>query len=169
MDLTSLERRTERMNFYNRFSFVDSELILISYHSLINDTNFICNYLDSTPVLLVLDESHYMKNPQSSRALELLQISPYAKNRVILSGTPMPHSFRDLVTQFRFLYPSRDIIPEEMAFDMQNSVEVLTEVRNKIFPMYYRVSKNNLGLAPQNFNPPEMIVMNPIELSLIHI
>lgn len=56
---------------------------------------------------IVLDESHRIKSPggTSSRYLARLAAKqPHAK-RVLLTGTPMPHSPLDLYGQFRFLDP----------------------------------------------------------------
>jgi SNF2 family DNA or RNA helicase len=58
------------------------------------------------PAALVLDESHYVKNPQAGRtkaALELAAALPPDALRLALTGTPILNRAEELVTQLRVL------------------------------------------------------------------
>lgn len=58
--------------------------------------------------LVIADESHRIKTPSSRAAWFCHQITKKrkAKRRLLLTGTPMPHSPLDIYSQFRFLDPN---------------------------------------------------------------
>lgn len=58
------------------------------------------------PDLVVVDESHKIKGDSSNSSRLMARIGQKAKRRVILTGTPMPHSPLDLYAQWRFLEPT---------------------------------------------------------------
>ena len=53
--------------------------------------------------LVVCDEAHRVKSPGGVRSRRIAKIGSWAKKRLCLSGTPMPHSPLDIYAQFRFL------------------------------------------------------------------
>jgi len=53
-----------------------------------------------TPFLLVVDESYYLKNPESIRSETVLQLRYNCKKCYVLCGTPAPNSAYDLINQF---------------------------------------------------------------------
>jgi len=55
--------------------------------------------------LLVLDESHYVKNPQSDRSKACFALSKDIPNKLILTGTPVMNNPLDLFGQYRVLNP----------------------------------------------------------------
>ena len=59
--------------------------------------------------MVSLDESHWIKNPDSERAKAIAQLDhPQVAVRRIGSGTFMPHDPRDLLNQLNWLMPLRD-------------------------------------------------------------
>jgi len=52
---------------------------------------------------IIADESHRMKGPLTSKTMNVL--APLCNHKIILSGTPCPQNYDDLISQFRFLYP----------------------------------------------------------------
>jgi SNF2 family DNA or RNA helicase len=62
-------------------------------------------FLDSHDALVVVDESTRIKNPKSIRTKNVLALSPIAKYRRILTGTPVPNSPLDVFAQYSFLDP----------------------------------------------------------------
>ena len=64
--------------------------------------------LTSGNYFVFLDESHRIKGGKT-RAEAVLEIAHLPKRKLIMSGTPMPQSPKDLVPQFRFLYPAKDV------------------------------------------------------------
>ena len=56
--------------------------------------------------MVTVDESHRAKSPKSKISLFLRALRPKARQRLMLTGTPMPHSPLDVWAQVRFLWPT---------------------------------------------------------------
>ncbi|QIH32442.1 DEAD/DEAH box helicase [Sphingobacterium sp. DR205] len=80
--------------------FEELDIVLISYHNLLTDINRLKKL---TFNYVILDESQYIKNPDSQRykAVNLLR----ARNRIILTGTPIENNTMDLFAQLSFAIP----------------------------------------------------------------
>ena len=142
----------------------NKELILCTYQLMSNHTNDIIDFLNKYKVLLVLDESHHVKRLDGGLwSLSILNIAPYAKKRVILSGTPMPHSANDLWTQFTFLWPYKNLLGEpgdyKKKIKQQNGLGEFTE---KIKPFYTRITKGVLGLKSPDIQK-HIVSLKPIQ------
>lgn len=55
---------------------------------------------------LILDESHRIKDPSSNASTFAFHIGKKIKNKILLTGTPMPNSPLDLFGQFRVINPT---------------------------------------------------------------
>lgn len=53
--------------------------------------------------IVILDESHYIKNPSSKRSKAALKFQETAKRRMPLTGTPIANSLMDIYPQLEFL------------------------------------------------------------------
>ena len=110
-------------------------------------------------ILLLIDESHHIKNPDSQAAKALLELANSAKKRMILSGTPVPNNFDDLWSQFTFLYPDYQIFGDFVNYQFNltdyadSVVEQLEFVKEQINPWYFRISKNNTFVSEFLRNP----------------
>src|SRR6185369_10563769 len=61
-------------------------------------------------VMLVADESHRVKRFKGGIwSQAVVEIAKHARIRMILSGTPMPQSGRDLYTQLNILWPDGEL------------------------------------------------------------
>jgi SNF2 family DNA or RNA helicase len=132
----------------------DIELILLTYQMASSITSALIDVLTSYDCLLVLDESHHVKRFGGGLwSNTALRISPYARRRLILTGTPMPNSLLDLWNQFTFLWPFRNLLGEPLAYkgiiEGQDSLE---RVRQIIRPFYTRITKSQLNLPQASFN-----------------
>ncbi len=84
----------------------NSDIIFAHYQTINIRRDDFRKFLQKYKSVLIIDESHNIKNPEIKKwASALLDLAPYAKRRLILSGTPMPQDERDLWTQITFLYP----------------------------------------------------------------
>ena len=142
---------SERMRLVRRFGTVD--VILCSYDVARRDAMMLCGLLRSYKTLLVLDESHYIKNFDiGARGAAVLQLAPYAVKRVILTGTPSPHSLFDLWTQFAFLWPngSRVLVGNPLQYQefLEGSQSPARELRARLSPFYHRTTQGELDLPP---------------------
>lgn len=131
----------------------DRELVLLTYQMASSLTSELVRVLRSYDCLLVLDESHHVKKFGGGEwANAVLQIAPYAKRRMILTGTPMPNSLLDIWAQFTFLWPFRNLLGEPLAYSrMQEGDGGLDRVRNVIQPLFCRITKSELKLPPAKY------------------
>ncbi len=107
--------------------------MLITYDQLARVRNAIIGLLASGNVYMFLDESHRIKGgKQVKRADAILDMSHLPKRKLIMSGTPMPQSSRDLIPQFKFLYPTKTVTEKD--------------VIDTIRPIFVRTTKGELGI-----------------------
>ena len=61
--------------------------------------------------MVVLDEAHRIKNIEGGQwAQAALAIAKFANARVILTGTPAPNGYEDLLNLFEFIWPDKRIV-----------------------------------------------------------
>ena len=105
----------------------DHRFMLINYEAFrsqaINEP--IRVFLATHDVYVFLDESHKIKNGRSAQAESIRAIQCYPKSKLIMSGTPMPQSPRDLITQYNFLFPDQ-LVTELNVVDCFKDVYVRT-------------------------------------------
>lgn len=140
----SIGQRTRLLMGVDRADF-----ILCTYHMAYRERENLRKLLRKKKVFLVLDESHNIKNinlgPWAQTALDL---APLAVRRLILTGTPMPHSLRDLWSQFTFLWPSEILLRDRLDFDqrVQSSENILETIKQDLTPFFIRTKKSDLKL-----------------------
>ena len=93
--------------FFGRF-----HLIFTTYGMMRNNIETLRAYCFE---YIVLDESQNIKNSDSLTFRTAIQLQ--SKHRLVLTGTPIENSLKDLWAQFRFLQP--DLLEEESVFQKQ--------------------------------------------------
>lgn len=152
---------------------VDSvcDLFLTTFHTLSRDWEHVRTLFDRQGIrfFFVIDEAHYIKQLGGSWANAALKVARFAKRRCILTGTPFPKSYIDSFNLFDVLWPDVSAISEQgkrqiSHFIQRRELPQAAEVLNEsIRPLFYRVRKVDLNLAPQVFHEPMRIRMNPYE------
>lgn len=117
----------------------------------------------------VVDEAHYIKQSGGAWANAVLEVSRHAARRCVLTGTPFPRSYTDAFNLFEALWPDNSPIEVEL----QHRIEIHSQRKEygkaaalldeAIGPLYYRVRKTELHLAPQKIHKPLQIVMKKYE------
>lgn len=126
------------------------EILLTTYQTAYRDVEDMLDLAKRRELMVVLDESHYVKRMERGKYAEaVLRIALCATRRVILTGTPMPHSPRDLWTQITFLWPSREVFGTRGEF--RSHFEDLDAIREEINPFFIRVRKSDLDLPEPRF------------------
>lgn len=111
----------------------DPRLMLISYQQVPTVRDLLAGYITRHPTVLFLDESHRIKlGERGEIGRFVLSISHIPVAKLILTGTPMPNSFDDLLPQFAFLYP-----------EVQSDA---TDIVDKMRIVYVRTTKAELKL-----------------------
>ena len=152
---------------------LEKELFLVSYQSL-------ANYLDGLKSLLsrkghrfmvVLDEAHRAKNTEGGLwARSVLSLAPYAKSRVVLTGTPAPNGYQDLYNLFEFIWPGKNVIgytPRHLRVMTERAYDTRrTDVADNIAPFFVRISKTDLKIPPAVNNRPMFVEMGAVQRSI---
>ncbi|VVB90943.1 Uncharacterised protein [uncultured archaeon] len=155
----------------------DYELFLATYHMVYNDLNEIIGLLKKYKVMVVLDESHNIKRFEGGHwADEIIKLAPFAKRRVVLTGTPMPHGILDIWTQMTFLWPQKNLLLEREQFKSYiESDKNLLEIREKLSPLYCRIKKRDLDLPIPEFirikiplSPIQKTIYDAIAVKILH-
>ena len=89
--------------------------------------------------LLVVDEAHYVKNPDAKRSQTIYSLTNRSENVLYLTGTPLENRLAEMVNLVGKLQP--DITKE-----MENSVQYLgsNTFKEKIAPVYLRRNKEDV-------------------------
>jgi SNF2 family DNA or RNA helicase len=147
------------------------DLYLTTYQTLQRDWDRVKQLFNQRGVrfFFVLDEAHYIKKIDGLWANAVLNVAQYAALRCILTGTPFPQSYADAFNLFDLLWPDcspidqSDKIKIEQYIQKKKNPEAAQVLHKRIGPLFYRVRKTELGLAPQEFCPPVVISMHKYE------
>lgn len=145
------------------------ELFLCHYQTAANDITSIIDLCVRHKILMVIDESHYIKRFDGGVwSNALLTIAPHATRRVILSGTPMPNGYTDLWSQMTFLWPGKQLLGERNAYKSRcDNVAEQEKIKKEIRPFFYRVKKSDMKLPkPKTFKTEYSL--KPIQAQIYH-
>ncbi len=134
----------------------NTELILVSYQMASQDINRIAAFLLDNKVMLIIDESHYIKRIDGGKWVNaILSIAQLAQKRVILTGTPVPNTLEDLWSQMTFLWPNPKILGTSSEYkDRIHSLglQAANDIKNELLPFYWRTHKGELKLKRPKFH-----------------
>lgn len=106
---------------------------IITYQQYPRVSDLINDFLGRNEVFMFLDESHRIKSGTGGISAEaILRSSFLPKRKLVMSGTPMPQSIKDLLPQFSFLYPDKRV-------DESNAISLVQ-------PIYVRTTSGQLGI-----------------------
>ncbi len=149
--------------------FPKNTLILSTYNRFLQDEFIerVKQILIKYRIHMVLDESHRIKGAitktmfkPSKTGKNILSTSMFSSRRDILSGTPIPHSVYDIVSQFEFLYPNCGLKEEILQSNNFSS---------SIGPLFTRTVKNELRLREVVQHEAERIPMSITQAALYEL
>jgi len=140
----------------------DADLVLTTYALLPRDEEKLREHEFH---LVILDESHYIKNTRSKAAQSAGLLK--AKHRLCLSGTPLENHLGELWSQFHFLLPG--LLGDEKNFNSQfrHPIERQDDplrralLNRRIKPFLLRRTKDNVAKEL----PPKTEMVRKVELS----
>lgn len=144
-----------------------AEILLVNYQRLAAGYDAIAEWVLERACAVVLDEAHRMKRGRGgewgSRCLDLAHL---AARRDILTGTPAPQHPSDFAALLEFLWPhqSRRILPAD-AFRADPPPETMTEVSQRLRPLFARTNKDELGLDAPTLRV-EVAEMKPLQAEI---
>lgn len=103
---------------------LNKDVYLVNYEKL--------HYIDFKPATLIIDESHSVKSLSAKRTKACTNLARYAKNVLLLSGTPVTRTPEDIYSQMRILWPLMFINKQEF------NKEFVVLDRTETFPVGYR-------------------------------
>lgn len=150
------------------------ELYLCTFHTALNDCIDITNFFNqiNINVFLIIDEAHYIKQLGGSWANSIMEIGKKATFKGILTGTPIPKSYKDVFNLFDFLWQENSPLTNDDKIQIniweknKKNENVKELLDSHIGPLFYRVRKKDLGLIPAVFHEPIIVKMKGIEKTI---
>ncbi|MBU4352861.1 MAG: DEAD/DEAH box helicase [Nanoarchaeota archaeon] len=159
---------TRKQRVAHFYSSNPAEISLISYNSVPNFQEDIIFFLKKHKVMVVLDEAHKIKNITGGIIAEaVLQLAKYCKARIVLTGTPAPNGYEDIYNLFKFIWPTKNIVPFHL-FQLKEMSENYADPRVKtlidgVSPYFIRIRKSDLHIPEPISHPPTFIEMGDIQ------
>jgi len=158
--------RTARAGIFRRAGRGD--LLLLSFATAASDRYELERLCRRLRVMLVVDESHRVKRFRGGQwAPALMEVARYARVKMILTGTPMPHGPKDLWSQFNVLWPGAEATGSRAAYASRADAN-FDAVRGELEPFFVRTPKSELGLQPAEFFEHE-IAMPPLQRDIYEL
>jgi superfamily II DNA or RNA helicase len=150
----------ERLELFDQID--DCDLVLTTYALLPRDEE---KLREHSYHLVILDESHYIKNTRSKAAQSAGLLT--SRHRLCLTGTPLENHLGELWSQFHFLLPG--LLGDEKTFNSQfrHPIERQDDplrrqlLNRRIKPFLLRRTKDNVAKEL----PPKTEMVRKVELS----
>lgn len=151
----------KKQYFYSR---TPAKITLLSYNSVPSLKDELIYFLKNNQVMVVLDEAHKIKNTSGGiTANGVLDIAQYCSSRVVLTGTPAPNGYEDLYNLYKFIWPTKKVIPFEIYqlkdMSKQESDSRVETLLNAVAPFFIRVKKSDLGIPMATEHEPIIVPM----------
>lgn len=89
--------------------------------------------------LLVVDEAHYIKNPEARRTVNVKNISNHAERLLFMTGTALENKVDEMISLIQILQPTIASQVAGMAF-----MASAPQFREKVAPVYYRRKREDV-------------------------
>lgn len=118
-------------------------IILTTYHTLNQDLEIFKEQIFDT---IILDEGNLIKNPHSQLAKAVFSL--HGKFRIVMTGTAIENSVKELYSYFHFLLPS--LFGSEVEFESEMALATedhrfMRKIRKKIAPFFLRRKKEEVA------------------------
>lgn len=124
-----------------------SNLILVNYESLPKYLTKLNQNMDIN-TMLVFDEVHRVKNPEGARAEKALELSKKPKFKYVLTGTPIPNTYKDIYNFLHILYGNEynSYFGWNLDFLLNPRVRQIRDINSKLYPFFWRTNKRDLNV-----------------------
>lgn len=156
------------------YSLDPAKITLLSYASVPALREELIYFLKNNKVMVVLDEAHKIKNTSGGiTATGVLDIATYCSSRVVLTGTPAPNGYEDLYNLYKFIWPTKKVIPYEV-YQLKDMSKSDSDARvdsllHAIEPFFIRVKKSDLGIPPATENAPIIVPMGEAQRKIYDV
>ena len=109
--------------------------------------------------MLVVDEAHYIKNPNAARSKNVRSIAEHADRMLFMTGTALENKVDEMIALIDILQPNIARAVKGMAF-----MSAAPQFREKVAPVYYRRKREQvLTELPELIENKEWCAMTPQE------
>lgn len=109
--------------------------------------------------MLVVDEAHYIKNPNARRSINVVNISTHAERILFMTGTALENKVEEMVSLIGVLQPAIALSVRGMEF-----LSSAPQFREKVAPVYYRRKREDvLTELPELIESKEWCAMTQAE------
>ncbi|MCW6666235.1 DEAD/DEAH box helicase [Aerococcaceae bacterium NML190938] len=146
------------------YSLDPAKITLLSYASVPSLNEELIYFLRNNKVMVVLDEAHKIKNTSGGiTAMSVLDIATFCSARVVLTGTPAPNGYEDLYNLYKFIWPTKKVIPFEV-YQLKDMSKAEADPRvdtllQAVEPFFIRVKKSDLDIPVATENEPIIVPM----------
>ncbi|MGO4942206.1 DEAD/DEAH box helicase [Ruoffia tabacinasalis] len=135
-----------------------ANVIVINYEALFGWKLSVLNALIDEKTMIVFDEVHRIKNPEGKRARNALELGKQARYHYVLTGTPIPNSYKDVYNFLHLLYDNE--YESFFGWDI-NDLEVSNaeEINEKIQPFFWRTTKKDLNVPEAESD--QLVIIQP--------
>ena len=111
---------------------------------------------------LVVDEAHYIKNPDAKRSQNVREIAAHAERLMFMTGTALENKVDEMIALIQILQPDIAVQARNMAF-----LSAAPQFREMIAPVYYRRKREDvLTELPEKIESKEWCTLLPEEEEL---
>lgn len=89
--------------------------------------------------LLVVDEAHYIKNPETKRTINVKNLSNHTERLMFMTGTALENKVEEMIALIQMLQPNIANQIQGMAF-----MASAPQFREKVAPVYYRRKREDV-------------------------
>ena len=109
--------------------------------------------------MLVVDEAHYIKNPEAKRTKNVRSLCTHAERLLFMTGTALENKAEEMVSLISILQPKIGARIQNMTF-----MASAPQFRKTVAPVYYRRKREDvLTELPDLIESKEWCTMNPAE------
>jgi len=142
-----------------RTDWGNSDVIVINYEAL-ESKLAILNELIDGQTMIVFDEVHRVKGIGGRRAIAALNLGSKAQYHYVLTGTPIPNSYKDIYNFLHLLYDKEyDSFFGWEIGDLENPN--IEEINNRVQPFFWRTNKVDLKVPAAE--PDKLMLIKPSE------
>lgn len=144
-----------------------SNLILVNYESLPKYLSKLNQNIDIN-TMLVFDEVHRVKNPEGIRAEKALELSKKPKFKYVLTGTPIPNTYKDIYNFLHILYGNEynSYFGWDLGFLSNPKVREIRDINSKLYPFFWRTNKKDLNVPRAEDDYIEIVEPSSEQLAL---
>ena len=109
--------------------------------------------------LIIVDEAHYIKNPDARRSINVKRLCSKSDRMLFMTGTALENKVEEMVALIEILQPNVATSVQSMTF-----MPSAPQFRNRVAPVYYRRKREDvLTELPELIETREWCTLNPEE------